>query len=106
MAMKSIEPLRRLCREFGGTVREQRGRSIKHAIYYRWLVSGEQAALFAEAVLPYLLIKDKQARLVIRFQTYKRANINRPNNDRRHARLTQMYEAMKALNQRGPKGAT
>jgi LAGLIDADG DNA endonuclease family protein len=103
MSLKQQPVLEAFQRLFGGTVRQQKSRSRKHATYFRWVIAGEDVAAFALAVGPMLRIKRKQAQLAVKFQTFKRRNKNAPSSDARYARLTRMWEEMKMLNKKGPR---
>lgn len=59
------EPLQRFVDAFGGSIsaREPRGRRQR---IYQWVASGEVAARFCTAVLPYLIVKRTRAEQALR----------------------------------------
>ena len=44
---------------------------------WRWNISSNQAKDFLEAILPYLIVKRKQAELAITFQKYRKDLLNK-----------------------------
>jgi hypothetical protein len=54
------QPLYWLQTLFGGNIYRQHSRKKSYA--YVWVVSGEQAYKFLEAVLPFLMVKDAEAK--------------------------------------------
>ena len=88
---------------YGGSLRLSAAATDKHAEYWSWDVCGQEASAFAIMVGPRLLIKQRQADLVIRFQGYKAENKNRPCSDERWDRYEELHQEMKRLNKKGPR---
>jgi hypothetical protein len=86
---------------FGGSVRQCKNNSPKHAEYYSWDVCGEEVVLFVDAIAEHLIIKKPQAKHAKRFQEYKRQNKNQPNTPDRVSNLEYFHEYMKSMNQKG-----
>lgn len=55
---------------YGGTVRayEPKGDRAHHRTQYQWVLEGDSAALVIAALLPYLLVKQRQAELGLQLQ--------------------------------------
>ena len=60
------EPLELAERLFGGTIYEQAPRDSRHKLLFRWQVNGQEAAGVLRYLLPYLIVKRKQALLGIK----------------------------------------
>jgi hypothetical protein len=91
--------------KFGGNIYGVPCRSIAHAPSWEWRVTHLAAAAFVQQIMPYLLLKKRNAELILEVQgTAKRwGKWGVPSEvlDRREA----MYAEMKSLNKRGPKDA-
>jgi hypothetical protein len=103
ITMRDKDVLEEFQRLFGGSLRRSAKATDKRAEYWSWDVCGEGALGFAKRVGPSLHIKQKQANLVSEFQAYKSQNKNRACDDLRWARYEELYQAMKALNKKGPR---
>lgn len=87
---------------YGGSLRKVSEPTEKRAAYWSWDVCGANALKFARATKKFLIVKQRQAGLAIKFQILKSENKNQPCSDRRWTRMTEMYEQMKRFNQKGP----
>lgn len=72
-----IEPIQLLQKEFGGgKLRHKKtGKTKLHDNWrpcYEWIITNIQAATAIKVLLPYLLIKDEQARICIELNDFKR----------------------------------
>jgi len=88
--------------KFGGSVRLCKARSPKHADSHRWVISGENVIMFAENVLPWLKIKQTQAKLSIYFQQLKRVQKNQPLSDKTYEKYLVCKQIFTVLNKKGP----
>lgn len=101
ICMRDSKLLKAVQKEYGGSFRQSKVATEKHAAYYTWDICGESVAAFAMRVASKLKLKNKQAKLAIRFQNLKRKNKNKPCSDKRHEYLTKMYDEMRRLNVKG-----
>lgn len=62
---------------FGGNIKEQKTRSEKHRIAWKWQLTSKKAAKVLTLVLPYLNSKQEQAKLAIEFQNRRQTNMAR-----------------------------
>lgn len=90
---------------FGGSWSPVKRRRIEQKQSYQWYVGHTAAATIAKAILPYLVIKQRQAEILIEFaasMTHKHAR-GLPNNviEMRN----RLYAECAELNRRGPKDA-
>jgi len=92
-----------LAETYGGTVRKYSPRRETHSTTYKWIVTGKKAQDFAKSIEPYLIAKNKQAKVVIDFQDEKNLNGNRPLSDERYTKYGTLYEELKFLNKKGVK---
>lgn len=103
-AQTTHRPLFELQRAFGGTVRDRPSPVAGHRHQWFWRLSGRNAVEFLRMVRPYLRVKDRQADLAI-------AALARPHRrgrsltDAERAERREVHIEMKALNQRGTRGA-
>lgn len=86
---------------FGGTIREQTSRNIKHNPYYRWRITGHEVLIFALYIKKYVRLKQKQANTVIQFQYLKGMAENKPLTDWQYSEYSRYYEELRLLNERG-----
>jgi len=86
---------------FGGKIYQYTPKNPKHSITYKWIVVGRECYNFSTKIEKYLLAKNKQASLIISFQTEKNLNGNKPLSDERYETYIRNYEEMKKLNKRG-----
>lgn len=86
---------------FGGKVYISTPKSKKHSTTYRWCIFGNDCVEFANKIKPFLLAKREQADLMIKFQTEKNSNGNKPTPDERYILYQECYDKMKSLNKRG-----
>lgn len=84
----------------GGTVTSNRREDRAWKTCYCWAISGERAVAFLELVLPYLVIKRKQAVLGLEFgSTHVGSGVPLTENFVRHRE--RIYQEMRRLNARG-----
>ena len=103
ISLRQKHLLEEVQREFGGSLRMSAKATEKHAAYFEWDVTGENAAAFAERIGDHLRLKGAQAALARGFQHFKRMQGNRPHTDESWQRLVDCYEQMKRLNTKGPR---
>lgn len=112
-ASNTVEaPIKLLQKLFGGSYRiNQERTSEKHRNPYRWYIMGTQAARALTEILPYLLVKQEQAKLGIRFQNKviavfvqsRRKNGQvKPMTAREKRKRDRYVEESRQLNKRGP----
>ena len=64
--------LLRFCAEcYGGWITKLRKCKSNHSIAYQWKVTGNEMRSLLDAVNPYLIVKRKQANIVLLFPKYK-----------------------------------
>jgi hypothetical protein len=68
---------------------------------YRWKIAGQAASEFLKAVLPYLVIKRKQAEIAIEFQATKTGRRFTVNSDKEMQKRELFRASLMALNLRG-----
>jgi hypothetical protein len=56
------------CKAFGGSVHKTKEANERHRATYNWIAVSMTAAIFLEAIYPYLIVKKKQAKLVLALQ--------------------------------------
>ena len=61
------EPLKFIEKIFGGGICKIDSKCIEHKDIYKWYIYGKHLTTMLEALLPYLIVKKKQALLVIEF---------------------------------------
>lgn len=61
------KPLYRLQQVFGGSLKQYKHKNSNSRPYYMWSVSSQKAVLAIATLLPYLLVKNEQARLGLVF---------------------------------------
>nr|WP_238400055.1 hypothetical protein [Kocuria indica] len=66
MTQKALETLRRMQRAYGGNIKMMRPSTEKWDAAYGWTVAGQEAKALLEAVLPFLVLKEEQARLALK----------------------------------------
>ncbi len=65
----------KICDQFGGAVHRNDSahkKSANNRICYSWRLSSNKAAEFLKQILPYLQVKDEEAKLAIEFQAHMR----------------------------------
>lgn len=96
--------IEQLQENFGGSIQVRQPRKPTHNVYHTWVVASGYAAAFADAVLPWLLIKHNHAQLLIDFQNAK-DDWRNSGETRISPELDEFYEdcfmKMKELNKRG-----
>ena len=96
-----------LIENFGGNFRKENRHSPKHKDGYVWQLQNRKAYPLLKQVLPYLVIKDEQARIVIDYLEHKlidSATFGRGNklSDSEIAYRESIYLSLKKLNKKGP----
>ena len=72
MTIKAIGVLEQMKARFGGTICKMRGQTDKWESAKKWRIGGEDAANFLIQILPYLMLKQKQALTAIQLDTMRR----------------------------------
>jgi hypothetical protein len=71
--------IKKLQDQFGGILNRNDSahkKSTKNRICYNWRLGSNQAAEFLSQILPYLQVKDEEAKLAIEFQQHMRNHVN------------------------------
>lgn len=98
-------PLEKLVALFGGKIYVHSKGNDRHAVSYKWRTVAAGASAAAEKVLPYLMVKSEQAKIVIEFQKLVRRKIpgfNRALSDEEFKARAECFTRLAALNRRGP----
>jgi hypothetical protein len=66
-AEKGIDALHFMYDNFGGRIHLHKKGTDKHQTSYQWMLYGEDAIKFAKYILPYLLLKKREAKIFIEF---------------------------------------
>jgi hypothetical protein len=90
---------------FGGGLSPYRPPSPRHRVCWIWSVSGDRAAHVAGLLLPWLVVKRRQAEIIIEYQSTRLAPGDRWNGvpDELVKRRRVLFEEMASLNRRGPR---
>lgn len=109
------EVLRLLRRRFSGSVMKSALRSANHRDIFIWKCESKKAEECLEALIPFLIVKKKQAQLALRFRhLFKGENVLARGNSvefdpAKRERILELrrecYLEMRGLNKRGKKGA-
>ena len=88
---------------WGGSVTPYKDKRENRADTWKWSIAANQAIQFLELVLPYLIVKSKQAELAIEFQSrvVERKETHHFLTWRECAIRDKIYGEMKYLNRRG-----
>lgn len=73
----NLEVLLRLRDQFGGSIAPKKLYAAHHKPSYRWRICSRQGLAFLEVVLPFLVVKKKEAEVAIEFQSSMRHLGNR-----------------------------
>jgi|SRR5215831_4650272 len=95
VAQKVDPPLKRLQRNFGGSLWED-----KRYGSWQWQVCGDTASAFLLEILPYLIVKQKQAQVAVAFQARRGPRFQRLT-DEQKARDHEDYVTIRTLNRPG-----
>jgi hypothetical protein len=104
MSQKAVPVLRVLHAEYGGTLRQDRDATDRHAARWRWTLAGQSAEATLRRLLPFLLLKTEQARLVLKAAERRDATVT----PRQWwpadltAEVTEIATRIKAMNRTGP----
>ncbi len=91
--------LRQFQKTFGGRIYPKVSSSRgNRRLVYDWMLVGPSAAQFLKQIQPYLLLKRKQAKLGIQFQTFRK-RVKRT--EKQKQRDMKMYLQSRFLNRRG-----
>lgn len=88
---------------YGGSVYKTIRESVNHKDYYTWRINGSKAKDILVSALPYLLMKDEQAKLAIHFQETMHSK-NSYNEPCTLQYVEYMWSLKKKLNQLNRKG--
>lgn len=90
----------------GGTVKLEKRSNPRHKPVFRWYVGADELDAIVRAVVPYLIVKKRQAELVIAYGdtlgamvTTKRSTDDTPD-ETKHERF-RIHDELRALNKRG-----
>lgn len=86
---------------FGGKVRFNPSKNIKHSDTYTWNITGSNLQTFCDVMVDYLLIKKDRAKLISEFQTLKTSIGNKPISDDNYELAESMYLQLRQLNKKG-----
>jgi len=86
---------------FGGTVVIQPTNPSRHKIAYQWSVASRHAALILTQVRPLLLIKDRQADIVLAFRALLNFGRNTRLSEAEIAERDRMQQEITKVNKRG-----
>ena len=88
---------------FGGLVNERKIYGPNDKISYRWRIKESQHQIILKAIIPHLVIKTEQAKLIIKFLTNKTQNNldGREVSQKEIIRREYYYQELKKLNTRG-----
>lgn len=105
ICMTDPQPLRKLSKLFGGNLHCYARKGV-HKSVWEWKLWSRRAANFALALLPYLTVKKKQARLAIKFQSYITSKCCHGGKGNAltlvdKVKRIQFHQKMKTLNHRG-----
>jgi len=84
---------------FGGWIFLKKKKKMNHKMLYQWMIDRSKASNLLKLVLPYLLLKRKQAKLMIAFQNKRKVGIHQTEIEKN--RDDEDFEIMKSLNKRG-----
>jgi hypothetical protein len=88
---------------FGGSVYKTSRDNIKHKDYYTWRINADKAKGILERALPYMLLKDEQAKLAIHFQqtVHSKNSYNEPCTPVYVEYMQSLKKKMNILNRKG-----
>ncbi len=88
---------------FGGSVRKNSRNNEKWATTYNWQGNSKTVIAMSEALLPFLRLKNRQAKLLLQFQKLKAKSLNKQLDDKTYKIYNEFYEKMRKLNKKGPR---
>ena len=92
-----------LCENFGSTIRVHQPKGENRRMMYNWKVSSKQAEIFLSQIEPFLLIKQKQARLALELRRVQGRNMRRVCQHDKEKVWERIYQQIKRLNAVGVK---
>ena len=95
----NLELLEWLEQRFGGYIKEERHRHLGWKRAWAWRLCSIQAGNLLKLVIPYLIVKRRQAEIAIELQNTKIAG--KPLSDEQDAYQISKYMAMRELNKKG-----
>ncbi len=101
LTMREEKIVRALGNQFGGTVIDQKPRSVKHSKAYKWHVNGVSVLGFLDCVEPFLVAKSEQAGIARSFQEEKNRHGNKPLSDEQYRFRQCCFNTMAVLNKKG-----
>ena len=101
-AMTDPEAIQLLCKTFTPNTKQyiyRGGRQKGYKPVYQWLTTGDMAMTILKEIEPYLTVKKNQAKLAIKFQTWRRSlpNTGKPRQIKEMKKFEQYYQNLKAL---------
>jgi hypothetical protein len=96
---------------FGGALYEVKSTNPKWSDQWQWRISGDVASNFVKQIHPFLMLKQKQASLILRLHALKESQPIQKNGTRAWTQeakdsAAQIKEEMHTLNQKGPTAQT
>lgn len=86
---------------FGGKIRYNESKNIKHCHTYTWNITGSNLQIFCDIMYDYLLIKKDRAELIGEFQALKTNVGNKPITDADYNLSEKLYAKLRVLNKKG-----
>ena len=84
-------------KHYGGWIAKLRKCKRKHSVAYQWKVTGDKMRCLLNSINPYLIVKRKQANLVLLFPNYK-GNGQKARTDIEKQEQENLWLAIKKLN--------
>jgi hypothetical protein len=101
LVVRQREVIEILVERYGGRISRKKPAKANHNEAWQWTASGNAAMDFAIAMNDKLLIKHKQAALIVMFQSAKNAWGPKGLSDEQYMLYGDFYSRMKELNVRG-----
>lgn len=99
MTSKALPILMEMKSTFGGGIQKKRDKTDRWEEAHNWRIGGEGAASFLTKILPFLMLKRRQAELAIALETLRQKN---GWNETTRLEAAKMKDQMHALNKKGP----
>lgn len=99
MTSKALPVLTEMQKTFGGSLLKKRSKTDKWEEAHNWRIGGEGAASFLTRIVPFLMLKRRQAELAIALETMR---AEKGWNDATRIKAAAMKEQMHTLNMKGP----
>lgn len=101
MTEKAIGVLQRLHNQYGGSLRKSREATEEWGAAWMWCLCGKEAAAMLRDAAPHLVLKDRQARLLLELEDMKPGGRNSWTNEMR-VRAAGIRATVMDLNRKGP----